>query len=509
MTNLTKQDPLYIGDRNSTDFSIQQYMDEVYSKAITINQTYWSEADTDMRFYAGDQTVIGDLYGNIPSDSRRTFNFNRIRRVVNMITGYQRQHRKSTIITALENEGMETADQFSEILTWINNTSNLYEIISEAFLGSVITGLNFLGVDLDFSKDPISGDIGYRNVPYSSFLVDPFFRNHDLSDCDYFWERRYVSRQQAMEMFPESRKKISSMVSKAAGSARDGRFYFLPENYGYSQQDLIYLDMFYYKDSRSCEILVDKMSGETREWNGEEEELKSFLRKFPNVEIKKSYKPTVKAAFLLQDWVVYHGENPLGVDCYPYVGFFGYYTPEIPHYPFRIGSVVKDCRDAQYLYGRRKRVELDILESQINSGFIYKQSALVNPDDIYLQGQGKGVALKREADMNDVQKIQPAQIPPSMLEISRSLAEEVQQISGVNEELLGSATDDKSGILSMLRQGAGLVTLQQLYDQCDQSQKQLGNITVEVIQKNFSIGKTRKIIHEDPTEEFFTKNWSR
>jgi hypothetical protein len=34
----------------------------------------------------------------------------------------------------------------------------------------------------------------------------------------------------------------------------------------------------------------------------------------------------------------------------------------------------------------------------------------------------------------------------------------VSQISGVNEELLGSATDDKAGILSQLRQGAGLTS---------------------------------------------------
>ena len=35
----------------------------------------------------------------------------------------------------------------------------------------------------------------------------------------------------------------------------------------------------------------------------------------------------------------------------------------------------------------------------------------------------------------------------------------ITKISGVNEELLGSATDDKEGILSMLRQVAGLTNL--------------------------------------------------
>jgi hypothetical protein len=54
-----------------------------------------------------------------------------------------------------------------------------------------------------------------------------------------------------------------------------------------------------------------------------------------------------------------------------------------------------------------------------------------------------------------------------MIQLSELLGQEIQQISGVNEELLGSAQDDKAGILSMLRQGAGLTTLQGLFDNLD------------------------------------------
>ena len=53
--------------------------------------------------------------------------------------------------------------------------------------------------------------------------------------------------------------------------------------------------------------------------------------------------------------------------------------------------------------------------------------------------------------MTDVVQIEAPQIPPSMIELSKILAQEVQEISGVNEELLGSAIDDKAGILSMLK----------------------------------------------------------
>jgi hypothetical protein len=103
------------------------------------------------------------------------------------------------------------------------------------------------------------------------------------------------------------------------------------------------------------------------------------------------------------------------------------------------------------LYNRRRVIELDILESQINSGWIYKENALVNPADVFLSGQGRGLALKTDASMADVQQIQAPQIPPSMIQLSELLAKEVSEISGVNEELLGKrkSAQDKFSLIDL------------------------------------------------------------
>ena len=62
-------------------------MESFYSESITINQSFWGEADTDLRFYANDQTLWTDIYGSLPANRRRQFTFNRIARTVNMISG--------------------------------------------------------------------------------------------------------------------------------------------------------------------------------------------------------------------------------------------------------------------------------------------------------------------------------------------------------------------------------------------------------------------------------------
>ncbi len=488
---------------SEADRGILQRMEHFYSESITINTSFWTEADTDTRFEAGDQTLWNELYGNLPAHRRRQFQFNRIRRTINMVSGYQRRNRKSTIVVPIENSDQITADQFSQIIMWANRKENVLETISESFHGALVTGMNLLQVWVDYREDPISGNIKVDNCPYNSFLIDPFFRKADLSDCNGLWKRTYLTKKEVLSLLPGSEEEIIGLPNNVH---RDGKFEFMPENFNYSQANLLTYDEFYYRDYRSQKMLVDSETGETIEWKSEDPDaLKDFLVLYPQVTTVTQDIPTVKMAVVVQGKVMYDGPNPLGIDKYPFVPVLGYFNPQMSSFEWRIQGMVRGLRDAQYLYNRRRVIELDILESQVTSGFKYKENALVNPKDIFLAGQGRGIALKEEAAMSDVEAIQPPQIPQSMIQLSELLAQEINQISGVNEELLGSAMDDKAGVLSMLRQGAGLTTLQILFDQLDRSQKLLGGLMIDIIQSNFTPGKVARIIEDKPSEQFYNK----
>lgn len=489
---------------NEKDRGILSRMEAFYAEGITINQSFWQEADTDTRFECGDQTLWNEMYGNLPINRRRQFNFNRIRRVINMISGYQRRNRKSTIVTPIENSNELTADQFTKIMMWLNQQEGVLETISNSFHGSLVTGMNLLQVWVDYRNDPISGNIRVDNCSYNSFLIDPFFRKADLSDCNNIWKRSFLNKREILSLLPDKEDEIMGLISN---DQRDGKFQFMPETYNYGLKNLLAYDEFYYRDYRTQKMVVDTQTGESMEWKGDDESLKEYLYFYPQITTVTSEIPTVKLAIVVQGKVMYDGPNPLGIDSYPFVPVFAYYNPQMPYYPWRIQGVVRGLRDAQYLYNRRKIIELDLLESQANSGIKFKENALVNPKDAFLTGQGRSIAIKDEAQMSDVEQIMPPQIPPSFFQLSESLAREVQEISGVNEELLGSAIDDKAGILSMLRQGAGLTTLQLLFDNLDYAQKLLGKIILQVVQSNFTPGKVARIIKEEPTQEFYNKNF--
>lgn len=515
--------PSYYDDH---DKDILLRMETFYNQALTINLAFWGEADTDYRFYAGDQSLWNEIYGNLPFANNRSFNFNRIRRVVDMVSGYQRRNRNSTIVVPIENADQDTSDQFTETLMWLDRQENISDTLSRAFNGALVTGMAMMQVWMDYREDPINGNIRVTQHAYNTFMCDPFFREPDMSDCNGVWKRSYVTKREAISLLPERTNEILGMYGN---DNRDGKFQFQPESYNYGQTNLLTYDEFYYKDYRMQRMLVDIKTGETVEWKSDDEDkLQQFIRQENGVDkngnkildkngkskedrlrLIKQEVPTIKLAIVVNGKVMYRGPQPMGIDTYPFIPVFGYFYPEIPYYNWRIQGMVRGLRDSQYLYNRRKIIELDILESQINSGWKVKENALVNFDDTFLSGQGKPLVLKEEAQMTDVEKILPADIPPSMIQLSELLGEEISQISGVNEELLGSANDDKAGVLSMLRQGAGLTTLQKLFDQLDLSQKLLGKLIVNVIQNNFTPGKMKRILAKEPTKQFYDKTFGK
>lgn len=503
--------PIYLDEQHR---DVLQMMEASYVQAITINQSFWAEADVDTRFETGDQTIFNELYGNIPANRRRQFAFNRIRRVINMVHGYQVRNRKSITIIPVENGDQETADQYTKIFSQLERQEGILETISDAFRGALVTGMSLLQVWMDYREDPISGNIKLDHKPYNSFLIDPFFRKKDLSDCNFIWIRNFLTKREVVSLLPWATEEVLGFSNlEGTPGNKDAKFQFMPETYNFSMKNLLTYDEYYYRSYRTQKSLVDVRTGESMEWRHGDEALREYERQNPKImenliEINQEIQ-TVRLAIVVQGKVMYDGPQPSGTDRYPFVPVTGYYNPQMPYFPWRIQGIVRGLRDAQFLYNRRKAIELDILESQINSGWVYKEDALIDPKDVFLSGQGRGLALKKSAQITDVQKIPGADIPQGQLEVSRILAEEINQISGANEELLGSAVDDKAGILSMLRQGAGLTTLQIFFDNLDYAQKMLGNIMLDMIQTNYTPGKVQRIIDEVPAAQFYNKAFGK
>lgn len=492
------------GETNSKN--LKQMIDHFYQYAYPANAAYWQQGSIDKRFKVGDQTLWQMVYGDNQYFQSRRFFFNLIRRHINMIAGFQRKNRKSTITMPIfDNDAL--SDDYNQCLKWCENRDGFQEYFSQAFEGSLDTGLTLLHLYPDYTLDPISGDLFTDQVAYNNFLIDPYWRKMDFTDCNFIWRRRWVNKQGAKALLPGRESEIDKMTPSGM---KDGRFPLQAELINLDTNRLFTYDEIHYRSTREAKMIVDPISGEAVEWEEDEDadkgEMKRILQMQPWLKVKKMQVPTVKLVIQLGGRIVYDGDNLLHIDQYPFVPSVCYHEPDIQSYQWRIMGVVRNLRDSQYLYNLRKVIELDILQSQINSGWIYPIDAVTDPKAFRQSGQGFLIPLKSGRLPSEIQRIEAPSIPASMIELSRSLAEDITKISGVNEELLGAATDDKSGILSMLRQGAGLTTLQTIFDKADYTQRLYGKIRLEAIRKNFSKGKIASILGHEADPKFFSNH---
>lgn len=496
-------DPTDVGSKH-----LKSFMDSFYFASYPSNASFWQQGSIDKRFKVGDQTLWSMIYGDNNYYQARRFFFNLIRRHINMITGFQRRNRKSTITMPSQGDTDSLADDYNKVLKWTEERDGFQEYLSQSFEGACDTGSNWLHLYPSYTLDPVSGDLFTDQVAYCNMLVDPYFRKQDLTDCTALWRRRWVTKTAAKALLPGHAKEIDKMM---ASGAKDGRFPLQAELLNLNVTQLFALDEFHYRATREATMVIDPKTGEATEWEDEDDEdsegmLKQVLQQQPWLIVKKQQVPTVKLGICLGNRVFYDGPNLLNIDNYPFVPSLCYYEPDIQSYAWRLQGIVRNLRDSQYLYNMRKVIELDILQSQINSGWIYPTDAVVDVKAFRQSGQGFLVPLKAGHLPNELQRIEPPNIPNSMLELSRSLSEDITKISGVNEELLGAATDDKSGILSMLRQGAGLTTLQGIFDKLDYTQRLYGKIRLQAIRKNFSKGKVASILGHEADPRFFTSH---
>lgn len=491
----------------TTSNQISKELEDFWQDSQSLMQQWQVQADIDMRMLSGQQnpqTLGLSAFGiGYTSTGTGQVQDNRLLRIVNMIGGYQRDNRLATVCIPADNDidNGETAEQLTTVMDWVCRRDYTYEKISEAFEGAISCGLNLLHTWVDFREDPENGEIRVERIPYSAFLMSPYWTKSDLSDCERIWTRKYLSKDQVTSLLPKLEKDLPTLGR--GYSAKDGKFQFMPQNFVQYQNELYSYDEYWVKDYKTGRKILDISTGEVADWFGNRDQFQMLKRINPNVKMIKAKIPTIKLHILVNDNLVYEEKTPWGLDRLPFVPVICYHYPEVQDYSYRYQGVVRPMRGLQIDLNLRSNAMRDVLDAQVQSGVLVKEDALVNPDDAFLQGPGRVLYFKRSANLqSDVVIVPPPPVAPGWMEFISSIQKEIMDIIGPEElfaQNLG-AQEQMSGVLMKLKMGAGLTGLRNIFDRLNQSQMILGEIVLDLITNNFSAGKIQAILGKQPSQ---------
>lgn len=488
--------------------NVRQWLDNLYSKFQPIEQSRWNQSNIDTLFYAGSQTFVNRYFNFSPSTSYQQYYFNLIQQPVNMVTGYERQHRKNFSYVPSEGADPKTTDQYTKLITHVANAGCIHEQKSKAKELAAISGMVLVQPYLDFNgDDQAQGELKIKIWEYNSFLVDPYFRSPDMSDAQFVWCQEYISKKEAENRFPD---KLEAIAPMAGTPQRYGSFYFLPENYNMARNDLMVLSYVWYKWKRKKKRLYSRTRNQFFDFAGGDGQLEKILYSIPDMEEVTVEVPCWKLATVLNDQLMFQGDNPLGFDGCPFIPYFWNYEPHINYYDLRVRSLVRTMRDPQFLFNYKVITNNDIAAATINAGWKRKVGAVANEDNLKKSGQGWDVIINEGYELSDCEKIIPSAVPESDLALAQQMADLIYNTSGINlENWAGQSDKQISALTAMIKQAANLMVFQKYFDQWDFSDKLLGERLLQISLNNWNAAKVGLLTGEDPTPHFYSKIFAK
>jgi hypothetical protein len=392
-------------------------------------------------------------------------------------------------------------------MTQVCTTQGIHEQFSRACEQAAITGMVLLQPYLDFQgKDPAQGELKLKLWEYNSFLIDPYFREPDASDAQFVWCQEYISKKEAESRFPD---KLENIAPMAGTPQRYGSFYFLPENYNMARNDLMVLSYVWYKWKTKKKRLYSRSRNQFFDYAGGDGNLEQILYSIGDLESVELEVPCWKLAVILNDQLMFQGDNPLGFDDCPFIPVYWNYEPHNNYYDLRVRGLVRTMRDSNYLMNRQIIISHDQKEATINAGWKRKVGAVANEDNVKKSGQGWDIIINEGYELTDCEKIVPNVVPESDFALVDRLRTLIFGTSGVDLENW-SAQGDKgaSSLTTMLKQAANLTVLQKYFDQWDLSLKILGERMLQIILNNWNAAKVSMLIGEQPSPFFESRVFS-
>lgn len=518
-----------------TDNEIRGEFQENYRYA----HDYWAPFIKDAQVYtlaASGYTWSDDERKCLIKEGREPLELNIMRRPLQFFSGYLRDNINEIIYSPVEGSDQKTADQFTKLGYYIWDKGLGFPTFLDACDESFKSGISLCGIQMDYSRDFINGDIKFFKRTYNSFYLDPTFESIDLTDASFAITRDLIDKQYAKQLMPFIE---PQEIDDLSMGYRDDKFLqYHPQFTTFSRnRNLIAYDQYYKRVTRKRKFLVDMKSAYYRDItdlpNEEIGKLKLGIRRFnemrenadelgidpddiPIIEIRDVDRSFIELNIMLNGQRMYCGDDKTGINqTYPFVPIICYMEPSIWMPSQRIMGIASCNWSAQRQFNKRHMKIVDMMDSDISTGFKYLIGSVPDPQDLQQSGQNKIIGVDPDnapQGLDSVQQLTGGGANPALIQYQQVLDQLTLTLSNVTESALG--IDEKgntqiSGRLAQVRIAQGLRGNRKIFDNVETSQELLGGLVLQAVQNHYPPGKVERILAERPTEQFYEKEFEQ
>lgn len=484
----------------------------------------WDDvAKEDMNFGLGDQWTEEERT-ELKNQARPCLTFNRIKPIINIVSGYQRENSSRIKVNPEGGEDKIFSEVMDRLIKHVDKTSHLTYKMSYWFDDGLFVGKGWLEAMLTYENDPIRGELRFlQRSPYQ-ILRDPDFNEYDLNEfpgAQFCFKVVKLSRSVIKQIYSKYAKLIDGYVSdtdsiEENGSAiamegadddygnKSNKTTSVTRNKGEDESGLKMDEKFTVKEYWRPKMVdkffvVDIQSGEPQRFDTEEEAnqfaaTQNFGKVFKR-QVKEMWVAAMVGGFVLQDEISPFEPHFSG---YPFFQFLADWSPSAETEELKVQGLVRQIKDAQREKNKSKSQTLHILNTQANSGWIGDEDALSAEGKKQLEKMGSkpGITIWKKKG-SELREILPKGPNAGHLQREQQADEEFKQISAINPDLMGIQQDTSSGRAISLRIRQAVLSLVRIFHNYRYSKEIIGKFILDMVPALFDAKKLMKVLGPD------------
>ena len=476
-----------------------------FSDAVDSGQKWRDEAKEDMGFYTGRDQWRSDDKNNLEDHGRPAITINKVKPLLNVLSGYQRLNRYDIEFLPRTNDDMQLASVRKGVTKYIMDRSQYDNEESDAFFDAAVMGIGWMEVGYKFDWSAMDGDAFIRRVSPFNIYVDPESRDKYFRDMQYIIRARWVSKEELSKTYPEHKEEIEAQTAVYLSEEEE---YDNEKLWWQRETEKIRLAEFWYKKTVKKKFFLLNTGETVLEVTPEMIAMQAVVQVF------EAPVTEVWLMSFFDNVILEHIKSPYEHGEFPFVPMIAYYygDDDIP------AGVVRDLKDPQREINKRRSQELHILNTQCNGGWMVEQGALTPEQEANLRNNAStpGVLIETATGAlrsGQLQRIEPQGLPAGAINATQEAAAELPEISGINEALMGTdISNQASGRAIELRQKQGITHIASLFDNLRYAKKCIAFLlwgkrgAKGVIPQFYTEQKTYRIVGQSGHFDYVTVN---
>lgn len=404
---------------------------------------------------------------------------------------------------------VKVAKLFSELLTYVWNISSGRLVLRQILNDTLVKGLGYMFCYIDKYADFGRGEVKIDYLNPEDVFVDPTSRRPDFSDSANILVYKELTKDQIKLLVPEwSDEKIESLPCTEEGAYQYKTEYVdydeptLPvdvtteeKKYKWIERYTKFKKVYYVVPSSEGLVTVSE-----EEYRARRELLDPVERAVFEQQSSKIYLDRVRVVTTCSTQKV--SETVLPISHYPIIPFPNIYAGT----PYPMGDV-RLLKGLQREINKRRSLMIAHATVSTNPRLIVQEGSVENITQLELDWARPASVIKYFPDHEPPKSEIPAPLPSALYALEAEAKHDMEYTAGVFSVQQGDpkgAPDTFRGTMALEEFGSRRIQL--TAQMVDEALAQAGRVLVELIQSNYTLEKTIRLVQPDGDQTAFTIN---